>query len=99
VHHFIFFNAGAVPEFCCKFFQMFRYLLLGLLAFFLYKLIFGLIIPVYRTTRKVRKKFREFEQQMNQTMSPKQEEQPAPVAKNRNTSKDYIEFEDIASRD
>lgn len=74
------------------------YILLGFLAFLLYKLVFGLIIPVVRATRRVRKQFREFEQQMNNnqgfgeagySQTPKKEE------KKSNTDRDYIEFEEI----
>lgn len=76
------------------------YFLLAILAFFLYKLIFGLIIPVYRATRGIRKKFREFEQQANQQNKPMQEaERPGTPKKDRSSvSKDYIDFEEVAER-
>jgi len=75
---------------------MIRIILFALLAWFLYKLIFRVIIPVYRTTRQVKKQFHEMrarmeEQQMN-ARAPDQE--PAPKSSKAPAS-DYIEFEEI----
>jgi hypothetical protein len=75
-----------------------RYLLYGLLIWFLYNLIFRLIIPVYKTTRQVKKKFREMHEQMQEeqakqqgfTQQPNtQKSSPAP------RSGDYIDFEEV----
>jgi hypothetical protein len=75
-----------------------KYFWLGLLAFLLYKLIFRLIIPVYRATKQVRKKFREFEQHVQNQAPPGQQTNPEPVKKEKgNKDKDYIEFEDVSS--
>ncbi len=74
------------------------YVLLGLLAFLLYKLVFGLIIPVVRATRRVRKQFREFEQRMN-TQNGFNDTPPTngqkKEQKNNNRDRDYIDFEEI----
>ena len=67
----------------------------------MYKLIFELIVPVYRSTKIVRSKFREMQEQMQQHM-----DQQAPqdnFASNNTTQSstvdnkdgDYIEFEEV----
>ncbi|TMI72602.1 MAG: hypothetical protein E6H09_09445 [Bacteroidetes bacterium] len=68
------------------------YLLLGWLAF---NFIFRFVIPVYRTTRQLKKKFREMhdhmqEERVNQTQQSAQRKS-TPQA----TGKDYIDFEEI----
>jgi hypothetical protein len=62
-----------------------------------YKFIFDFIIPIYRTTRQVKKGFREMNDRMNQHMqqqqgqfTPKEEPQ-----KPQQKEGDYIEFEEI----
>ena len=75
-----------------------RYLLYVLLIWFLYNLIFRFIIPVYKTTRQVKKKFREMhdrvqEEQMKQQgfngQSAAEKSSPGP------RNEDYIDFEEI----
>ena len=73
---------------------MWRYLLYALLAWFLYNLVFRLIIPVYKTTRQVKKKFREMqEEQARQQAYQQPSEATKPSVKPRN--EDYIDFEEI----
>ena len=77
---------------------MMRILLYALLAWFLYKLVFGFIIPVYRTTRLMKKKFREMheyaqEQQMKQQGFNQSSAPPKSTVKTR--GEDYIDFEEI----
>jgi len=77
---------------------MLRYLFYAFLIYLAYRLIFHFIIPIYKTTRQVKKQFREMhsrmEDQMNQqeanqqTMPPKQEDKKAPAG-------DYIDFEEV----
>jgi hypothetical protein len=78
---------------------MMRYILLALLIWFLYKLIFGFIIPVYRTTRQMKAKFREMHDKMQQQQAGQQgfgQEQAAPRAQNSQArAGDYIDFEEI----
>ena len=70
-------------------------------AFLLYlgfKLVFDLIIPIYKTTRKLKKGFREMQQKMNQHSDQHhQQNAPPPQVKETETSKagDYIDFEEI----
>jgi F0F1-type ATP synthase membrane subunit b/b' len=72
-----------------------KYILYGLLIYFLYKLIFGFIIPFSRTTQQIKSKIREaqerqqeFERQQNAAEQVKRE-QP------RASNEDYIEFEEV----
>jgi hypothetical protein len=77
---------------------MMRFILYALLIWFLYKLIFDFIIPVYKTTRQVKKKFSEMhdrmqEQQMNQqsfNQQPHQQKSPT-----KSPGGDYIDFEEV----
>ena len=71
--------------------------------YLLYKLIFDFIIPVAKTTSKVKKQFSEMSAQMqdkmNQQTAASQKVPNAPVTNTTSTSKgkndDYIEFEEI----
>lgn len=79
---------------------MVRILLFILGAFILYKLIFDFIIPVYRTTRQVRRKFREMNQQMQDRMNQynqqnQQQAQPQSRSQQSVSDKDYIDFEEV----
>jgi len=76
---------------------MLNFILYGLLIWFLYNLIFKFIIPVYRTTRQVKQRFREMQQNMQEQVNPKAASpNPGQTTKSKNTtSGDYIEFEEI----
>jgi hypothetical protein len=80
---------------------MFRIVLLVIGCWLLYKLIFDLIIPIYRSTKVMRSKFKEMHQemqdQMNQQSSTDQFSNNPPFQKEKtNPSKgDYIEFEEV----
>lgn len=79
---------------------MFRILLFIIGAIILYKLIFNFIIPVYRTSRDIKRRFREMHQQMNDNVSGfnnqqgnvGQQRQEAPK---KPADKDYIDFEEV----
>lgn len=77
---------------------MIRYLLFALLIWFLYNLIFRFIVPVYKASRQMKKKFSEMHQQMQEHMNQQQgfsdnssSKKPAP----QKPSGDYIDFEEI----
>ena len=77
---------------------MLTYLFYFLLAFSLYQLIFKFILPIYRTTRQVKKGFREMQERMQQHGAA----QPSQTQKsntNFRSSKeqegDYIDFEEV----
>jgi sortase (surface protein transpeptidase) len=66
--------------------------------YLLYKLIFDFIIPVYQTTKQVKQKVGEMQNQMNEQMK---QQQPGSfsTADKQDTPKpgkeDYIEFEEV----
>jgi hypothetical protein len=75
-----------------------RYLLYGLLIWFLYNLVFRLVIPVYKTTRQVKKKFREMNDRMQENQNKHEgfsqasgTEKSSPASR----SGDYIDFEEV----
>jgi len=79
---------------------MLRFLLFAVLAWFLYNLVFKLIIPVYKTTRQMKQKFREMHDNMQDQMHEKQPDfttQPNGVEKSasKTSKEDYIDFEEI----
>lgn len=67
----------------------------------LYRLVFGFIIPVVRTTRQVKKSFRNMQEQMNaqqrrQAGAYNSYAQQQTTAKaTRGDDEDYIEFEEV----
>jgi lipopolysaccharide export LptBFGC system permease protein LptF len=74
------------------------FLFWGFVAYLLYRLVVGFILPVYRATRKVKQGIREMQARMQQQQgggpgragSPLQEQ---PAGKPREG--DYIDFEEI----
>ncbi len=66
------------------------------LIYILYKLIFEFIIPVYNSTKKIKKQFGEMQSKMQQDMNG-YSKQTAPGQPEPEKSKegDYIEFEEI----
>jgi hypothetical protein len=77
---------------------MLKILLYGLLLWFLYNFIFRFVVPVYKTTRDVKQKFREMHRKMQDQPSPR----PGftePPSSQKSTAPgregDYIEFEEI----
>ena len=63
------------------------------LLYLLYKLIFDFIIPVYRTTRRVKKQFGEMQQKMQEQMNRTSQNQAA--AKPIVAKEDYIDYEEV----
>ena len=77
-----------------------RFLFYAFLIYLAFKLVFDLIIPVYRTTRKLRKGFREMQDEMhraNGTGQPthRPEEKEKVKEKEGKHGSDYIDFEEI----
>ena len=78
---------------------MLRYLFYAFLIYLAYRLVFHVIIPIYKTTKQVKKQFREMhdrmedhitqQQQANQTTSV-----PEPEMKKQQAG-DYIDFEEV----
>lgn len=65
------------------------------LAFLLYKFVFGFVIPVYKTTQKVKRGFRDMQERMKQPGNhPEQPSSPKPDKKKDKVG-DYIDFEEV----
>ena len=80
--------------------MIFRVLLYIFLAYLLYKIIFDFVIPVYKTTRQMRKGFREMHTRMNEYMKSREEKYNMQNKTGKNSSsqkptEDYIDFEEI----
>jgi hypothetical protein len=75
---------------------MFSLLFYGFLAYLLYRLVFHFIIPIYRTTKQVKKSFRNMQEQMRQHTNP-QDQQPGNSQQKQGSTKvgDYIDFEEV----
>ena len=75
-----------------------RYLLYAFLIYLAYRLVFHFIIPIYKTTRQVKKQFREMHSRMQDNMSQQEPfQQPATPATENKTQQagDYIDFEEL----
>ena len=68
-----------------------------LLAFVLYQLVFKFIIPIYRTTKKVKRSFREMKEKMNAQQQQYNGfgQTAEPQKKKDNIGGDYIDFEEV----
>jgi len=82
-----------------------RFILFGLGIYIIYKVIFELVIPVFRATQKIRQQFGSMQQHMQDQMNSTQNGynnpgQPSP-GQNKSTTKtttkagDYIDFEEV----
>ena len=78
--------------------MIFRILFYAFLVYLLYKLIFDFIIPVYKTTRQVKKGFSEMQDRMQEHMRQQQQPQQSQRSKSETTKTqpgDYIDFEEL----
>lgn len=69
------------------------------LIYILYKFIFDFVIPIYNTTKKVKKQFGDMQEKMNQQMNGFNQQQqtkttPPPV-KPVESKEDYIDYEEV----
>ncbi len=74
------------------------FLFFGFLFYLLFKLVFNFIIPIYKTTRQVKQKFREMKEQMNgQTPGGASQHrgQNASATTEKKVKSDYIDFEEV----
>ena len=81
---------------------MLRIILIALMIYLAYRVIFHLVIPIYRTTRQVKKGFREMQEQMNEQMRQQQQRQTSSFTEEQSSAsikkapaEDYIDFEEI----
>jgi hypothetical protein len=77
---------------------MLRYLFFAFLIYLAYRLVFHFIIPVYKTTRQVKRQFREMHSRMQDNMSqePPHQQAATPATENKKQQAgDYIDFEEL----
>jgi hypothetical protein len=77
---------------------MFSLLFYGFLIYLFYRLVFHFIIPLYKTTRQVKKSFRNMQDQMRQHTDPYGQQQPQNNQQKKpgaNKTGDYIDFEEV----
>lgn len=72
-----------------------RFIFYAFLIYLAYKLIFDFIIPVVRTTRQVKKGFREMKSRMEQQGYANGVEQPEPEARKKDSPGEYIDYEEV----
>ncbi len=68
------------------------------LIYILYKLIFDFIIPVYQSTKKIKKQFGDIQSKMQQDMNAFSKQQASAANQpppEKSKEGDYIEFEEI----
>ncbi|HEV7333933.1 MAG TPA: hypothetical protein VGN63_23065 [Flavisolibacter sp.] len=72
------------------------FLFYAFLLYLLFKLVVNFILPVYRTTKQVKKSFREMQQKMQEQQSAAyQQQQNQPSPKKQEPLGDYIDFEEV----
>ena len=80
---------------------MASYILLLIALYVVYKLVFDLIIPVFRATRQVRHQFRSMNEHMQQQANARPDgrtgtqAQPQKPSQQKAAPGDYIDFEEI----
>lgn len=78
-----------------------KYVLYGLLIYLAYQFIFNFLIPVFKTSRRLRKNFREMHDRMQEQMKQQQgytAPDPSPRKSPKPSSNDYIDFEEVGNR-
>lgn len=74
------------------------FLFYAFLVYVLFKLVVNFIMPVYRTTKQVKKSFRDMQERMqeqHQQQSAAYPHQQQPSAKKQQPLGDYIDFEEV----
>jgi hypothetical protein len=80
--------------------EILRFLFFAFLIYLAFRLVFDFIIPVYKTTRRIRKGFSEMQEKMNAHTEPYQKhenysQQNTGTNTNSGNNGDYIDFEEI----
>lgn len=74
------------------------FLFFTFLFYVLFKLVFDFVLPIYRTTKKVRQSFRDMNQQMHGQQNGTAGHGPpqnAAAKKDKEPIGDYIDFEEV----
>ncbi len=73
---------------------MLTYVFYCFLAYVLYNLIFRFIVPLYRTTKQVKRTFRDMQSRMQQKEPPYAPAKEKPVSSVQSKG-EYIDFEEV----
>jgi membrane-anchored glycerophosphoryl diester phosphodiesterase (GDPDase) len=73
------------------------FLFWAFIIYLAYRLVFGLILPIYKTTRQVKKGFREMSERMKQHQEGYTQKTTVsqPSKKGKDEHADYIDFEEV----
>lgn len=74
---------------------MLSYIFYFFLAYLAYQLVFKFILPIYRTTRQVKRGFNEMKERMNGHAPDGAAPKPTPKGK---PIGDYIDFEEVKQK-
>ena len=75
-----------------------RFIFYAFLFYLAYKLVFDFIIPIFKTTRRIKKGFREMQERMQQPDDPHHRQngnQHDAVNNEKSHAGDYIDFEEV----
>jgi len=78
--------------------MLWRYLLFAFLIYLAYRFIFHFVIPIYKTTKQVKKQFREMHSRMEDHLNQQQANQQTATTQPENKKTqagDYIDFEEV----
>ncbi len=69
-----------------------------LLGYLIYRFITGFLIPVFKTSRQIKRQFSDMQEHMQEQMQSRQQTTPEPNSgKPKNQVGEYIEFEELKS--
>jgi len=77
---------------------MLRFIFLIFVFYLIYKLVFDFIVPVSKTTKHVKQKFRDMQQMQEEMLRRQQQTQQQPSQQKQtpaSKSDDYIDFEEV----
>ena len=78
--------------------MLLRYLFYAFLIYLAYRFVFHFIIPIYKTTKQVKKQFRDMHNRMQDHVNQQQSYQQTTTLKsedNKQQAGDYIDFEEV----
>ena len=75
--------------------MLFKYILLGIFLYFMFRFLFDFIIPVVKTTKQVKKQFDAVREQQQQQFYQQQQPQASTKSASSVDKDDYIEFEEV----
>jgi hypothetical protein len=71
-----------------------RYIIFAFIIYIAFRFIFYFLIPVIKTTRQVKKGFREMHSRMQEQYGNTRAGEP-PIPKEKKNNDDYIDFEEV----